>query len=524
MSVDGLHQSDVDWFVATHPHSTLARLVGSGVDYTEAATPIPSDSFPGMLAQATGGDPAVTGVYYDDTFNHRLLPAGTTDCANTPGGAEVGYTEGADQDQSSIAAGQAIPGLPGSILRMTGNPRTLINPAALPVDPASCAPVYPHSYLKVNTVFEVVRSHHGRTAWSDKHPAYEILNGPSGTGVQDLFTPEINSDAPARYTDIKGNPADWTGNNFATRQYDHYKVEAVRNEIDGRDHSGRHTVGTPTLFGMNFQSVSTAEKLPASTDPATGTTYAGGYLSDGFTPGPLLSQALSWVNGQLTLLTDELAARHLTGSTAIILSAKHAQSPQNPADLTRIDDGTLIDGINAAWDAAGHSGDLVAFATDDDILQFWLTDRSKAATGFVHDWLLSHDATGTTYDAADPTAAGPGRTLHESGLRAVYAGRAAAAFYGTGQRELRHPDVVGVVQHGVVFTGGVKKIAEHGGADPEDRNVPLIVDAPGGASGVVDTRSVETTRIAPTILVLLGLDPSELGAVQIEGTQALPVL
>jgi len=31
---------------------------------------------------------------------------------------------------------------------------------------------------------------------SDKHPAYEILNGPSGTGVQDMFTPEINSDAP----------------------------------------------------------------------------------------------------------------------------------------------------------------------------------------------------------------------------------------------------------------------------------------------------------------------------------------
>jgi hypothetical protein len=29
-----------------------------------------------------------------------------------------------------------------------------------------------------------------------EHPAYEILNGPSGTGVQDLFTPEINSDAP----------------------------------------------------------------------------------------------------------------------------------------------------------------------------------------------------------------------------------------------------------------------------------------------------------------------------------------
>lgn len=31
-------------------------------------TPFPSDSFPGMVGQATGGDPRVTGVYYDDTI------------------------------------------------------------------------------------------------------------------------------------------------------------------------------------------------------------------------------------------------------------------------------------------------------------------------------------------------------------------------------------------------------------------------------------------------------------------------
>ncbi len=79
---------------------------------------------------------------------------------------------------------------------MTGNPTTLLDPAQLPVDPATCQPVYPHSYLRVNTVFEVARAAGLRTAWSDKHAAYEILNGPSGTGVQDLFTPEINSDAP----------------------------------------------------------------------------------------------------------------------------------------------------------------------------------------------------------------------------------------------------------------------------------------------------------------------------------------
>jgi hypothetical protein len=28
----------------------------------------------------------------------------------------------------------------------------------------------------------------------DKHPSYDILNGPSGTGVDDLFTPENDAE------------------------------------------------------------------------------------------------------------------------------------------------------------------------------------------------------------------------------------------------------------------------------------------------------------------------------------------
>jgi len=36
-----------------------------------------------------------------------------------------------------------------------------------------------------------------------------------------------------------------------------------------------------------------------------------------------------------------------------------------------------------------------------------------------------------------------------------------------------------IVQHGVVYTGGQSKIAEHGGAGFQDRNVPVLVDIPG---------------------------------------------
>jgi hypothetical protein len=81
-----------------------------------------------------------------------------------------------------------------------------------------------------------------------------------------------------------------------------------------------------------------------------------------------------------------------------------------------------------------------------------------------------------------------------------------------------------VVQHGVVYTGKKKKIAEHGGADENDRNVPIVVSGAGvDVHGVIGAK-VETTQIAPTILALLGLDVDALQAVRIEHTKVLPGL
>jgi hypothetical protein len=503
ISVDGMHQQDLDWFVAHHPHSTLAGLTRSGVDYRNAATPFPSDSFPGMVAQVTGGNPRTTGVYYDDTWNASLLPPGTTKCAGVKPGAEVDFAEPADRDDTRLDAGQGLAGLPGSILSMTGSPETLIDPAALPVDPKTCRPVYPHSYLKVNTVFEVARQHGLGTAWSDKHPAYDILQGPSGSGIQDLFTPEINSTA-----DAAGD--DWTTVNSLTQQYDGYKVQAVLNQIDGYDHSRSIKLGTPAIFGMNFQTVSTAEKLPASGG------QAGGYLADGVTPGPVLSGALDYIDAQLGKMVAELGARGLAGSTTIIVSAKHGQSPTVPSQLTRIDDGKIINALNAAWKSRGHSGDLVAFSIDDDAMLLWLTDRSPAATSFARTFLAGFAGTGNDIK-------GSPKPYASSGLADIYAGAAAAALIGVPPLDSRVPDVIGLVQPGVVYTGKQSKIAEHGGDTPADRHVPLLVAGAGTPSGKVVDRAVETTQIAPTILHLLGLNPAELQAVRAEGTPVLPL-
>jgi hypothetical protein len=506
ISVDGLHQADLAWYATHRPQSALAALIRSGTEYTQASTPFPSDSFPGTVAQVTGGNPASTGIYYDNSYSRALLPAGTSSCPNgAPTGADVEFDETIDRNPKALDAGQGLDRLPDNIPRMTGQPQGLIDPAKLPVDPKTCTPVFPHQYLQVNTIFEVARAHNLRTAWSDKHPAYDLLNGPSGGGVQDLFTPEINSEDLPPTAD-----ADWTTDNLKTQEYDSRKVQAVVNELDGYDHSRTVTTGVPAIFGINFQSVSTAQKLPTSDG------QAGGYGPDGVTPGPLLSNALDFVDRQIATFTREIDSQHLSDSTTIILSAKHGQSPMNPSTLTRIDDGALLDGLDAAWTAAHPGGGkLVAHSTADDGMLLWLTDHSQAAADFARTYLLAQSGAGN-----DIT--GKPRPFSSSGLSTVDAGQAAAAYFHAATGDARVPDIVGTAKNGTVYTGGKSKIAEHGGAGAQDRNVPILISGPGVEHGRSNPTPVETTQIAPTVLTVLGLNPSELQAVTREHTAALP--
>ena len=512
-----MHQSDLAGYVQSHPQSTLAALAGQGVDYSNASTPFPSDSFPGMIGLVTGGNPSSTGIYYDDSWNHAVFPAGATQFTGPAPGGEVTYFEALDKNQGALDAGQGIVPAPGAdpwanILRMTHDPLDVIDPSKLPVDAKTHAPIYPGQYLRVNTIFDVAHQHHLLTAWSDKHPAYQILSGPSGNGVDDYFTPEINSSAnPQAPTDI--TQADWTTDNLSTQQYDGYKVQAVIHWINGHRHDGTHNPGTPVIFGMNFQSVSTAQKLPVSrTEGDLSGAAKGGYLADGSTPGPVLSNALDFVDQSLGKMVSGLAARGLLARTAIIVTAKHGQSPMNVAALNRIKDGQIIDALNAAWNQSHPGGNLVALGADDDGLLLWLNDRSAAATDFTRSFLLGYN---------DSTASVDGKPVTSAGLLQVYTGAAAAKFFGVRPRNSRVPDVVGVAQYGVVYTSHQGKIAEHGGDHLEDRNVPILAMWPGAPAGTAVTKPVETTQIAPTILKLLGLEPGQLRAVQIEGTQPL---
>jgi hypothetical protein len=544
ISVDGLHQSDLEWYVHTYPHSTLAMLVSGGMEYSFAQTPVPSDSYPTTVALMTGGDPNTTGVYYDDAYDHALDPPGTTSCNGTPTGATVTYDSPDDLNASRLDAGQNIPGLlqnPALIMDMTGNPQTVLNASTFPVNPTTCQPVWPHSYLQVNTIFNVAKDDGLLTAWSDKHPVYEILDGGSGNGVDDLFTPEIDSNA----IEPNGHPypiapdgADsWTDDNAATKQYDSYKVQAVINEIDGYNHSGLAKVGVPAIFGMNFQTVSTAQKLYASPAVLNGPNAQGNYtlgpvLLGGYYPGtdvprPLLQSALGFVNAEMKRIVDAIHAQGLTNSTAIILTAKHGQSPLNPDQLRLINSDAIITAVNAAWNQTTNCTSncpmLIVGGTDDDVWQSYLSVKTPAAADFVKDYLWNHTIQAVTYNNTTVT-------VTHSGLAHIWAGKEAARYFGVRYSDPRYPDVFGRVQQGVIYTTpptltpATYEIAEHGGSNPGDRDVPIVVYAPSVITPGSVGQRVTTTEVAPTILALLGLDPCDLQAVQLEHTAVLPGL
>jgi arylsulfatase A-like enzyme len=231
----------------------------------------------------------------------------------------------------------------------------------------------------------------------------------------------------------------------------------------------------------------------------------------------VLTGALSFVDDQIGRFVAELKKRGLFNDTVIIVSAKHGQSPTVPAQLTRIPDGPIIDALNKAWNGAGHAGTLVSFAIDDDGVLMWLSDRSPAATGFAKSFLAGYSGVGNDIN-------GNPKPFTSAGLARISAGADAAALIGVPLSDSRVPDLIGIAQKGVVYTGGTSKIAEHGGDADTDRDVPILVSGSGFDGSRTVDRPVQTTQVAPTILHLLGLDPNELQAVRSEHTQVLPGL
>ena len=527
LSVDGMHA--VDFLNCAYgtpganngqpycPH--LAALGATGLNYAAASTTKPSDSFPGMLGIVSGASPRTMGIYYDVAYDRSLdapatttgngLAAGPCTVGAAPTGTTTEYEEGIDLDQTKLNGGAPGAGLTEGGINSIDSTKLVRNPAN------GCAPVYPWDFVRTNTVFGVIHSAGGHTAWSDKHPSYSAVSGPGGGNVDDYYSPEINSDVVALpgVTTPEGASCatvrdasqlgSWTDSFENIQCYDTLKVNAIVNEASGKTHSGA-AAQVPALFGMNFQVVSVGQKLIEKN------VGKGGYLDAYGTPSPLLLGEIKFVDDSIGKMVAALKTSGTFEDTVIIVTAKHGQSPIDPnlykpvpghSGTNGTTPATLLNNLLPVSEQPNNPTGIGA--TEDDVSLIWLSDSSRTTSAVA------------TLE----------QNLSQIGAGQIFAGPSLWLNYnvpGLGNGlDPRTPDIIVTPNVGVTYTGSSSKQAEHGGFSHDDTNVILLVSNPLTKERLIST-PVATAQVAPTILKLLGLSPASLDAVRLEGTPVLP--
>ncbi|HEV2498036.1 MAG TPA: alkaline phosphatase family protein [Terriglobia bacterium] len=534
ISIDGMHALDfincvkgVSGVNDGAPYCpNLAALEETGIDYLDASTSKPSDSFPGLMALVTGGSPRTVGAFYDVAYDRSLDPptittgngvagTGPTGCvANAaPTGSRTEYDEGIDLDQTKLNGG-APAGVDGGIAS--------IDPQKLDRDPSKgCMPVVPWNFVRTNTIFGVIHGAGGYTAWSDKHPSYSAVSGPgTGTNVDDYYSPEINS-IPVALPNVSGcNPLPdpgaamksnaWTDSFQNIQCYDTLKVNAILNEINRQTHNGSRGAPIPTIFGMNFQAVSVGQKL---IEKALGLT--GGYQDALGTPTEPLLGEIEFVDTAIGKMVAALKSQGVYQDTLIIITAKHGQSPVDSVRYTGITSSgpvttspaTILAGLLPFSESPNNANGIGP--TEDDVSLIWLSNSSQTASAVA---ALEADSPANNNIAA---------------IGQIFWGPAITQLFNAPglppNGDPRTPDILVTPNVGVTYSGSTKKLAEHGGFAHDDTNVMMLLSNPNFAQKTV-TSSVETEQVAPTILEALGLNPESLQSVQIEHTQVLPEL
>ncbi len=527
VSIDGMHAADFENCakgISTvndgDPYCpALAALRKTGVNYVAASTSKPSDSFPGLTAIVTGGSPALTGVYYDVAYSRSYdAPASTTGngvaagpCTPyaNPTGTTTEYEEGIDIDQTKLNGGA-----PGASL--TDGGLNSIDPKKLPRDPNNgCNPVFPWVFVRANSIFSVIHKAGGYAAWSDKHPAYSsVASGLGPVALDDFYSPEINSNVVAlpgvktptgiscsTVPDPGSDVTAWT-NSFQNIQcYDQLKVNAILNEIDGKDHLGTKKTVVPTIFGMNFQAVSVGQKL---IEPSNNTT--GGYLDAAGTPTAALLGEIKFVDASIGAWVSELKSQGLYDSTLIVITAKHGQSPIDSSRyVSQLINGTspvtLLSNAGFIPDSESTNNPTGIGPTEDDVSLIWLKNSADTEASVK---ILEDNASSTGI-----------------GLGQIYYGPTVALNFNDPTIDPRTPDIIVTPNVGVTYSGSKKKLSEHGGFSHDDTNVMLLLSNPSFRSKTVHAE-VGTAQVAPTILKALDINPSQLYAVRVEGTGVLP--
>ena len=502
----------------------LAKLGATAVNYLDTSTSRPSDSFPGLMALMTGGTPRTYGAFYDVAYDRVLAPPtiatgngllGGTCNMDSPNGTSTEYDEGIDKNQGFLN------GVDGISTSNGDGGMNSIDPNKLVRDPyKGCNPVFPWNFIRTNTIYGVIHSAGGYTAWSDKHPSYSAVAGPgNGSNLDDYYSPEINSNVVnlpnvttplgvscATVPDPKADLTAWT-NSFQNIQcYDTLKVNAVLNEIDGYNHNRSKKTQVPTIFGMNFQAVSVGQKL-IEKGVATG-----GYTDATGTPTASLLAEIAFVDASIGQWVAELKKQGLWDSTLIIITAKHGQSPIDSSRYIPITAGGPVTTspsmiLDTCLPASESNAGAQIGPTEDDVSLLWLKNTCTTATEVG------------TLESQSPT------TSNVAGIGEIFWGASLRQLFNKPgippEGDSRTPDILVTPNIGATYSGSTKKLAEHGGFSHDDTNVIVLVSYAGFSPKTLTT-PVQTAQVAPTILKALGLDPASLQAVQLQGTPSLP--
>jgi hypothetical protein len=521
LSIDGMHA--VDFYNCANgiaganngdPYCpNLATLGHTAINYVAAISSKPSDSFPGIAALVTGGTPKSTGLYYDVAYDRSLdgpatmtgtgLAAGTCTPFEIPTGTTTDNDQGVDLDDTKLNGGAS-----GAALTEGGI--ASLDPNKLSRDPAKgCAPVYPWNFVRTNTIFGVVHAAGGYTAWIDKHPSYSMVGGPGGHGLNDYYSPEVNSNVVPLpgVTTPEGlscatipDPSSLSGWNssFANIQcYDAVRLNALLNQIAGKTHNGA-PAEVPAVFGMNFQSVYTGQILIES---GVGT---GGYQNAAALPSAQLLSEIEYVDTCIGELVHALKHAGHYDDTLIIITAKHGMSPidpslfvANPSNTPATLLGTAIPPSESPLTQGGIG------ATEDDVSVLWLATGASVTSAVQ---LLENNK----------AAIGSGQ---------IFYGPTLALNYNVGGldpgQDPRSPDIIVTPNVGMTYIGPGSALGDHGGFAHDDTNVILLVAHHDFTAQTVSAATT-TAQVAPTILKALGLDPTALDAVRAEGTAVLP--
>ena len=244
---------------------------------------------------------------------------------------------------------------------------------------------------------------------------------------------------------------------------------------------------------MNFQAVSVGENLVEASVSTTG-----GYKDSVGTASAALEDEIKFVDSSIGAMVDALKAKGLIKTTTIIITAKHGQSPIDPKRVLRIP----ADDSSKAPPSAILGSSLVQ-ALEDDVGMLWLKDHTPYGVSLALA-ALQNNAAKIGADGGE-----------------FYSGASLGLMFDVSHQDSRTPDIIVAPNVGVIYTGGKKKVAEHGGFAHDDTNVIMLVSNPSYSAHSINA-IVQTAQVAPTILSILGLNPQALIAVQNEGTTVLP--